>query len=257
MKTVTGARAVPHLLGCRIDLSWQNPPNSDFDGGASLSGIRIVRRERTFPLALDDGDLVYPTTQPILPQSSEPLLAQFSDDGLQPLTTYYYTIFTVDAANVSYADDNSRVAAFATQNYNLSERLYKMLPAVHQRYDAPGATQMQSLDQATMNALAALPPNLSGKGQLWRFFYAVAAPMDLMRSFAEGLSLLRNVDVARPEFLPLLAQWLGWELDRTLPIFAQRNEIRSSPNTPRWANPAFLTTLPSFMSSRTSIRRAW
>lgn len=229
MKTVTGVQAVPHLLGCRIDLTWQNPPNSDFDRGSPLNGIRIVRRERTFPLALDDGDLVYPTTQPILPQSSEPLLAQFSDNGLQPLTTYYYTIFTVDAANVSYADDNSRAAAFATQNYNLSERLYKMLSAVHQRYDALGATQLQPLDQATMETLAALPPNLSGKGQLWRFFYAAAAPMDLMRSFAEGLSLLQNVDWTRPEFLPLLAQWLGWELDRTLPIFAQRNEIKFAP----------------------------
>src|SRR6266704_1656779 len=122
MKTVTSVRAVPHLLGSRIDLTWQNPPNSDFDGGPSLSGIRIVRRERTFPLALDDGDLVYPTTQAILPQSSEPLLSQFSDDGLQPLTTYYYTIFTVDAANAPFADDNSRAAAFAAANYNLSER---------------------------------------------------------------------------------------------------------------------------------------
>ena len=224
MKTVTGVQAVPHLLGSRIDLTWQNPPASDFAVGPPLGGVRIVRRERTFPLSPGDGDLVYPETKP--------LISQYADDGLNPLTTYYYTIFAVDSASQPnyYADDNSRVAAFATNNYNLSARLYSMLPAVHQRYDVPGVTQLQALDQATVNALAALPPNLSGKGPLSRFFYAAAAPMDLMRSFAEGLPLLRNVDVARPEFLPLLAQWLGWELDRTLSIFVQRNEIKFAPH---------------------------
>ncbi len=224
MKTVTSVRAIPHLRGYRIDLTWQNPPASDFDGDLPLLGIRIVRRERTFPLSQDDGEIVYRETQP--------LIAQFADDGLKPLTTYYYTIFAVDSA-VSpnyYADDNSRAAAFATANYNLAERLYKQLPAVHQRYDALGAKELIQQDPALASALGALPPNLRGRGQLWRFFYAAAAPMDLMRSFAEGLRLLHNVDLTRPEFLLLLAQWLGWELDRTLPIFAQRNEIKFAPS---------------------------
>src|SRR6266566_4548955 len=221
MKTATGVLAVPHLLGSRIDLAWQNPPASDFDGGQPLLGIRIVRQERTFPLAPDDGKTIHLETQP--------LVSQYTDDGLQPLTTYYYTIFAMDTAGMPYADDHSRTAAFATANYNLSERLYRLLPAVHQRDDVPGATMLQKLDQTTVDALNALPPNLQGMGQLRRFFYAAVAPADLMRSFAEGLSLLQNVDLARPEFLPLLAQWLGWELDRTLPIFAQRNEIKFAP----------------------------
>ena len=122
MKTATGVLAVPHLLGSRIDLAWQNPPASDFDGGQPLLGIRIVRQERTFPLAPDDGKTIHLETQP--------LVSQYTDDGLQPLTTYYYTIFAMDTVGMPYADDHSRTAAFATANYNLSERLYRLRPEV-------------------------------------------------------------------------------------------------------------------------------
>src|SRR2546422_4315612 len=36
-------------LGARIDLTWRNPPTDAFGPGRMLAGIRIVRRERTFP----------------------------------------------------------------------------------------------------------------------------------------------------------------------------------------------------------------
>ena len=57
VKTVTQLLASPYLLGRRIDLSWQNPPASDFDGGPGFARIRIVRRERTYPETPDDGDV--------------------------------------------------------------------------------------------------------------------------------------------------------------------------------------------------------
>lgn len=223
MKSVTGVRAVPHLQGRRIDLTWQNPPASAFDGGLSLAGTRIVRRERTFPRSPEDGEIVY----------DGPVASQFADRGLEPLTTYYYTIFAVDSA-VSpdyYADDNSQAAALATENYNLTERLYRLLPAVHQRYDTPlGTAELAQLAPAVVSALNASPSELRSQGQLRRFLYAAAAPLDLMRSLAEGLRQLHDVDLARPEFLLSLAHWIGWELDRTLPVFAQRNEIKFAPH---------------------------
>jgi phage tail-like protein len=222
---VTDLRAVPHLQGRRIVLTWRNPPATDFTGSAPLAGVRIVRRQRTFPRTHEDGDTVY---------NDGPVISTFTDGGLQPLTTYFYTVFAVDAAAPPnyYADTQAQAAALATENYNLAERLYKMLPAVHQRYDLPLSAaelqELQQLDPAVVRALAALPSRLRDRGQLWRFFHA-AAPLDLMRSLAEGLRHLHNVDLARPEFLSLLGRWLGWDLDRTLPVFAQRNEIRFAP----------------------------
>src|SRR5205085_3494745 len=114
MKTVTQAQARPHLLGRRIDLSWLNPPAADFAGGPALARIHIVRRERSYPETQDDGDLVY----------DGPVTDRCTDAGLKPLTTYYYAIFTVDAAMptpAAYLGDSSRVAAMATDDYGLVE----------------------------------------------------------------------------------------------------------------------------------------
>jgi hypothetical protein len=226
VKTVSRLVGVPGLEGRRIDLRWQPPVASDFAAGAPLKGLRIVRRERTFPLSATDGDLVY----------DGPIVSAFSDRGLEPLTTYYYTVFAREqgAPPVYYADDRSRVAVFATESYELARRLYELLPAVYLRYDtpltAPEVTELEQSNSGVAAKLDALPPALHGKGQLRRLLHAAAAPADLMRSFAEGLRQLHDADVARPEFLPLLADLVGWELDRTLPVFAQRNEVKFAPH---------------------------
>jgi phage tail-like protein len=223
--TVRELRAVPHLAGGRIDLEWQNPPADAFPPGLTLAGIRIVRRERTFPLDPDDGDRIY----------DGPALTRFADVGLRPLTTYYYTIFAVDngARPGYYHDEQSRASAFATRDYALTERLYRLLPAAYHRSDTPlSAAEVDRLarsNPAAVRALDALPPGLRNRGQLRRFLSGAGAPLDLMRSFAEGLRQLHDADVVRPEFLPALASWLGWELDRTLPVFSQRNEVKSAP----------------------------
>ncbi len=227
MRTVGNIQALPHLLGQRVDLTWQNPSPADFEGvGELFIGIHIVRNERTFPLSPDDGTSLYDETQPVIDQ--------FSDVGLHPLTTYYYTIFTIaqdqNGKIQFYADNGSRNATFATKNYNLSELLYRLLPATHQRNDTLNADELRRQNPALSDKLDGLPPQLYSKGQLWRFFYAIAAPLDLMRSFAEGLPLLHNLDLTRPEFLLPLARSIGWDLDRTLPVFAQRNEIKFAPH---------------------------
>ncbi len=223
MKTVSQVRAVPYLKGHRIDLSWQNPPATDFQEASQVSGLQIVRHDRFFPrwprlrspngesIQASDGTVIYDGAAP-------PLISQFSDQDLPALKAYYYTLFIFDAEGNYYADDQSRVAAFAGQDYRLTERLYKLLPAVHQRLDS------------SPESIAALPTQLRNRGQLWRFLYATAAPLDLMRSFAEGLPQLHDADRTPLNFLLPLARWIGWEPDRTLPTFAQRNEIRFAPH---------------------------
>ncbi|ESA38306.1 hypothetical protein N836_33290 [Leptolyngbya sp. Heron Island J] len=246
MKTVTALQAKPHLAGHRIDLSWQNPLAAEFEPGISLVGIQIVRRQRTFTEASDiggdgellaDGQIVY----------NGAIISHFSDQNLSPQTTYYYTLFTLDSTGSIHTDLQARVACFSTQNYNLATQLYKLLPAVHQRYDTPldAAQQvtLQTTNPALAQALDTLPPQLKNRGQLWRFLQATASPLDMMRSLAEGLPQLHQPDIVRPEFLPALAQWMGWDLDQTLPLFSQRNEVQFAPHLYRQ-----VSTIPSLRS---------
>ncbi|MFG3257550.1 phage tail protein [Streptomyces sp. NPDC048172] len=216
----TGARAVPSLLGRSVELRWTNPPVSAFDGGF-LVGVRVVRRERTFPLDPGDGDLVH--------DESAPLVHALVDTGLTPLTRFYYTVFTFDGT-AFHTGDGSRASALATDDYGLAERFYRMLPAVHQRDDLPlRPDEVHALAPAVQDRLRALPPQLRGTGQLRRYLAAAAAPLALARSTAEGLRQLRDIDRVPPEYLPLMAAFLDWRTDRTLPVFLQRNEIRAAP----------------------------
>jgi hypothetical protein len=222
MKTPRAVTASPNLRGGRIDLRWQNPPASDFAGGPPLSKIRVVRRSRTFPLTETDGDIIY----------DGPVVTGATDGAAAPLQSWFYTVFASDGS-LFFADTGSRAEAFATADYGLADQLYQMLPAVHQRNDAT----LQPNDLASLAKVAplaaaaftALLPSVRALGQLRRFFRATFSSVDLMRSFAEGLRNIHDVERARPVFLEPLAQMLGWDLDRTLPVFAQRAEIRFAP----------------------------
>jgi phage tail-like protein len=226
VRTAGAVRATPHLAGARIDLRWRNPPAADFapapdHTGGPFAAIRVVRRERTFPLGPDDGDVVYP---------DGPVVDRLTDDQVIPLRTYYYTVFTRDSTNGFRADEGSRASAFATADFGSAAQLYRMLPAAHQRADLPPAVdRLAALPASVREALAALPPELRARGQLYRFLSAAAAPLDLVRSFAEGLRRMRDPASIPAQYLPALASWLGWELNRALPVSAQRNEVSFAP----------------------------
>ncbi|MFI6289869.1 phage tail protein [Streptomyces sp. NPDC051018] len=222
MRAVRDVRAVPNLSGGRIDLTWRNPPAEDFAPGAPLAAVRIVRRERTFPLDPDDGDLVY----------EGPAVSSFPDVRARPLTTYYYTVFTVTAGSppALTADEGSRAAGFATTaEYRLGDALYRMLPAVHRRLDRPLTAVDLGGEPSLAGALDRLPDGLRDRGQLYRFLSVAGSALDLTRSLAEGLAHLHDPDTARPEFLPALARMVGWDLNRTAPVSVRRNEIAAAP----------------------------
>ena len=216
----SAARALSGLPGRQVELSWTNPPVSAFATG-SLLGVRVVRRERTFPAGPGDGALVHAETDPIVDR--------LTDTGLTPLTRYYYTVFAYDGTTY-HTGDGSRAAALATDDYGLADTLYRLLPAVHQRDDVPlRPDEVRALDPRVREALRVLPAGLRDAGQLRRYLAAAFAPAGLMRSTAEALRQLHDVDRVGPEYLPLLAAFLDWRTDRTLPVYAQRNEVRAAP----------------------------
>lgn len=216
-RTATDLVARPHLAGGRIDLSWRNPAAAEFALAAPFSGIRIVRRERSFARDEDDGDVIY----------DGPVVSRFSDRTVAPLRSYYYVVYAVEASLPPQylADDGARAAAFATRDYGIARRLYELLPGVHRQFDT---LDLSGLAPDVLVALSRLPAPLRGRGPLFRFLHA-AAPFDLVRSSAEGLREVHDIDRARPEFLEPLGRFIGWEIDRSAAVFQQRNEIRFAP----------------------------
>ncbi|MFE0250673.1 phage tail protein [Streptomyces sp. NPDC059010] len=218
-KTPTKTRAVPHPAGHRIDLTWTNPPAMAFLDGAVQLGVRVVRRERTHPETPDDGTVVY----------DGPVTDHFQDLAAPPGRRHYYTVFAWDGGR-HHAAAGSRASALCTADHGTGEILYDLLPAVHRREDRPpGTEELAALPPAVRDALRDLPPALRGTGPLRRFLAAAAAPLDLMRSTAEALPDLYDVERAPEEYLPLLGAFLGWHTDLTLPVHLRRGEIRAAP----------------------------
>jgi hypothetical protein len=196
-------KARAHPDGNRIDLSWDNPHPVDFPS------VRVVRREGTHPMKPDDGVVVV---------STGPLSA--TDLGLRGETVYYYSLFPFHGNPPQYEDDlHNRASALATAPYDFAGQMYALLPALYHRYD-----EAQGLVSDTGEA-----PADSAKGQLRRFLDLPGSQFDQIYSLARAALGFYNLDRVEGSLLPLLAQWIGWRIDRNLEVKAQRNEIRFAP----------------------------
>ena len=113
--------ALANPAGNRIDLTWANPDPAQFPG------IRVVRREGTYPAGPQDGVVV----------AEDAGLTAVSDTGLRAETVYYYALFPFTGSPPQYDDDpHNRVSAMATGQYGFAELMYQLLPAIYRRYDA-------------------------------------------------------------------------------------------------------------------------
>lgn len=198
-------RAEPDALGGEILLTWTNPPDT------SLSGIRILRREFTFPSVPGDlgSSLEIYTDAAAQPGANE----QFLDkSGLKGETVYYYAVVAQDNTAASFP---AFISAMATSPYASGEYLYKNLPGVYRTFDT-----------ATTLAATILASADTGKGQLQRFLEMFGFQFDLLRSFASGMRTFYDLRRIDAQLLPLLAQWIGWQTDFTLSVLKQRNDIQ-------------------------------
>ena len=196
--------ALPHPLGNRIDLRWSNPEP------AKYRGVRVVRREGTYPTGPRDGALV----------AEGAGLVAAVDPKLRAETVYYYSLFPYSGDPPQYADTHSRVSAMATGSYDFAGLMYELLPALYRRYDAPRRPAPG----------AAVDPVDRDRGVLRRFLDLPGSQLDQLYSFARAALSLHDVDRVDGRLLPLLAQWIGWRTDHGLPLRAQRNEIRFAPD---------------------------
>lgn len=207
--------AIPHPDGNRIDLQWVNPDLVQFPG------VRIMRREGTYPTSPIDGIVVVEGVglHYAVNEKGEGLYYA-ADKNLKGETVYYYTLFPYKGAPPAYQIDllHNRAAAMATAPYNLAGQMMELLPAIYHRYDTvmprdipPG---MQEEDKK--------------RGQLRRFLDLPGKHLDQLYSFARAMLNLHNIDRVDGRLLPLLAQWIGWDTDFKLKIAGQRNELRNA-----------------------------
>ena len=205
---VGNLRAEPDPRGGRVELSWTTPRRADFP---HFQGVKVVRRENSFPderqIKEDPG--VHLDTHTGFGQP-----AAFTDAGLDGETNYYYAVVAFSGGAVTDYFP-AFVSAMATTPYGTAEQLYAALPNIYARFDT-----------LTPPAVPRLDPEDLTKGQLRRLVEMFGLQFDLMRSYASATSDFMNVERVDGALLPLLAQWLGWPTDFSLPFAKQRNEIR-------------------------------
>ncbi len=131
--------------------------------------------------------------------------------------TYYYQLDTTSGPPSSL-----RATATPGGVYRYHQTLYEAVPAAYRRHD--------TVDRPEDEASAHLPEAkvVKGSGQLRRLLDVFASAVGALRSSADGLAGLRDVDVTDARFLPLLASWIGWGLTGD-DVARQRQEILAAP----------------------------
>jgi phage tail-like protein len=135
--------------------------------------------------------------------------------GLNPGPIYCYQL---TAEGVADTDPAARASAGAGNTFGHGRMLYALLPAVLRRFDTSTRPRVPGTD--------AIPEAAGNSGQLRRFIDLFGAGTDALRSSADGLLDLHDIDNTDPRFLDLLARWIGWDLSMSQPVSVQRHEIK-------------------------------
>jgi phage tail-like protein len=132
--------------------------------------------------------------------------------GLTPGATYYYELAVPATSQVFHTTTT------ATEVHGMGRTLYQMLPEIYRRHDVGAGPEVPGT--------AAVPEASTKFGQLRRFLDLFGVGFDSMRSSAEGLRNLHDIDYVDYRFLPLLADWIGWDLSFDAPIPIRRHEVK-------------------------------
>ncbi|WP_404370540.1 two-component regulator propeller domain-containing protein [Corallococcus coralloides] len=140
-------------------------------------------------------------------------------EALLPGEPCYYQLFS-PALPADAPPEPYRATATPAENHGMGRTLYEMLPQIYRRHDV--VTRPSTPGDDTV-------PEMAGRsGQLRRMVDLFGTALSALRSSAEGLRQLHDVDAVDARFLPLLAKWLGWELDQAASAARHRNEIKTA-----------------------------
>ncbi len=204
----SGVREVhrlPEQTGSAEKLQWiqQTWTVSRIDKGQRTEVLR--RTERTY--VRQDGALARCDV--------ELIDAGDDHDALEAGSTYYYRLDVASDPSASL-----RATATPTGTHRYDQVLYDALPVVYRRHD--------TVTRPTDSATELLPEATAVGGQLRRLIDVFGATVGALRGSADGLRVLRDIDLTDARFLPVLAQWIGWDITDD-DIARQRNEILAAP----------------------------
>jgi phage tail-like protein len=170
--------------------------------------VEVLRRTRT--VTFDSARRPTRVREEILDVHDRPA-------GLEPGTTYYYELS--GPVLPEEARELFRTSATPTEVHRSGRMLYDLLPAILRRHDVTTGPD---------GGAGALPEARRTTGQLRRYMDVFGAATDHLRSRADHLRSLHDVDTVDARMLPHLASWLGWDLSHGKPIPIQRHEIKYS-----------------------------
>jgi hypothetical protein len=146
--------------------------------------------------------------------------------GLDPLVPRCYELrgdlpeLAVPAAGAT----RPRAVATPTDLHRTGRQLYELLPGIWRRHDVPPAGTGPASGR-----IGAIPESRRDAGQLRRLVDLFGVAADHLRSRADGLVGLHDVDGVEPGLLPHLAHLVGWELSPDVSVPLQRHEVRYAP----------------------------
>ncbi|MGY1694618.1 phage tail protein [Geodermatophilus sp. SYSU D00814] len=200
---------------------------TDLPGADRLVGARRIREHTVTLTEVVDGQrcevlretvrTVFAADRSVVRREVEVLDVGGPGSRLEAGVTYYYRLDSPGPGD----GQHFRATATPGEVHGYHRTLYELLPEVVRRHD----TVARRPDAGT----GLLPEASTVGGQLRRFVDVFGSTLDALRSSADGLRTLRDVPEVDQRFLPLLAQWIGWDLSTDEDVARQRNEIRTAP----------------------------
>ncbi len=199
--TLAGLAATALPEGNRIAITWSCAGDSHGDR------VVVVRRAVAYPESAEpetpSQGVVITGDTPIAKSSTG--VCRVVDGGLFDGTTYYYRVFPYREGRDGREYELGQpylASATATGPYQFGDRMYRLVPEIHRRFDTGG--------------------------RLRKFLGLVGGQLDQTYSAIRGIPGLVDVDTVDGRLLPLLADWVGWRLDHSRGFDRQRFELRGA-----------------------------
>jgi hypothetical protein len=174
-------KATPVNYG-KIQLTWDTPSGSwDF--------IRLLRNAYGYPIAADDGDVLFEQANPgaIFYQDSG---QSPTNVGLKPGKIYYYTLFVKETVHGTWQSAGTTEGT-AVKNYNTSETMNSYLPEIL-RSNVPYDNTVDSSNDF-----------------LKRFLQLFAFQLDMYKTQAENVANRYDIANVDGKLIPVLMEQFG------------------------------------------------
>lgn len=232
---ILNAKAEPMLLHHTNKISWGNPTDPNFDhvevyrradqfqtDPASPYGVQIYSGTATTIYDYWLTAASVPMDQVTYPQIANTDLKQVIANGVNHMMeeaeiltggqVYYYTIFCYDKSGTWYCSPATMVTSTPMGMSPWADRLWNMLPEIYQKSDSG-----QENDPSMMN-----------RGQLQRLLALFAYAYEWIDAKSRRTTDLLKILKVEPDKLQYIADFLGWDLDTTLPLSSQRNALANA-----------------------------